>query len=339
VLRQDKKVATYKLALMRALTDIATSRPCSVAWRRDGRVAVPIDTVAELWIEYYWPLFESGTFLPQMNGEAGAGEHKLGFTRPLETLIERFARTGGRAGFLSELRGGALAPEAERTVTELRARLRNAIRSGPVYYAGRSTSGALFGYERGSILVDEALWQEIALMSHWVRDSLLVRWPSCRRGWPARATSPRSRCYAALGVLLTPALPERETAHARKVYASLPEPRCVWTGRTLGAGFQVDHVIPFALWHNNDLWNLLPASPAVNNQKRDRLPERTLLVERRPAILDSWHALHEGIPRRFEVELAHLTGQAAPDLDAGFESLCEAVEVTAIQRSCERWTP
>jgi len=59
----------------------------------------------------------------------------------------------------------------------------------------------------------------------------------------------------------------------------------------------------------------------------------------RPAILDSWHALHEGIPRRFEVELAHLTGQASLDLDAGFESLCEAVEVTAIQRSCERWSP
>jgi len=98
-------------------------------------------------------------------------------------------------------------------------------------------------------------------------------------------------------------------------------------------------VIPFALWHNNDLWNLLPASPAVNNQKRDRLPARRLLVERRPAILDSWHALYEGIPHRFEVELAHLTGQASLDLDAGFESLCEAVEVTAIQRSCERWSP
>lgn len=340
VLRQDKKVASYKLALMRALTDVATSRPRVVRWRHDRRVAVPIGDVADLWIEYYWPLFASGTFLPQMNGEAEAGEHKLGFARPLETLVERFARTGGLAGFLSDLRGGVLAPDAEHTVKDLRAKLRNAIRSGPVHYAGRSTSGALFGYERGWILVDEDLWQEIALMSHWVRDSLLVRWAELTARLAGSGGEPKEPVLRrALGVLLTPAFPERETLQARKVYASLPEPRCVWTGRTLGAGFDVDHVIPFALWHNNDLWNLLPASPAVNKQKRDRLPTRKLLAERRSAIVDCWQALHEGIPRRFEIELSHLTGRESLDIDAGFESLCEAVEVTAIQRSCERWSP
>jgi len=340
VLRQDRKVASYKLALMRALTDVATSRPRAVRWRPDGRVAVPIGEVADLWIEYYWPLFASGTFLPQMNGEAEAGEHRLGFARPLETLVGRFARTGGLAGFLSDLRGDALAPDAERTVKTLRAKLRNAIRSGPVYYAGRSTSGALFEYERGWILVDEALWQEIALMSHWVRDSLLVRWAELTARLASGGGEPKeSVLRRALGVLLTPALPEREVGHARKVFASLPERQCVWTGRALGSAFEVDHVIPFSLWHNNELWNLLPASRAANSQKRDRLPARRLLVDRRSAILDAWGALHESLPRRFEVELSHLTGHESLDLDAGFESLCEAVEVTAIQRSCPRWSP
>jgi len=177
-------------------------------------------------------------------------------------------------------------------------------------------------------------------MSHWLRDSLLVRWAELTARLAGSGGVPKDAILRrALGVLLAPALPERDTAHARKVYGSLPERRCVWTGRAIGDGFDVDHVIPFSLWHNNELWNLLPVSPAANNQKRDRLPARRLLIERRPAIVESWQALREGLPRRFEVELSHRTGHAAVDLDLGFESLCEAVEITAIQRSCPRWSP
>jgi len=339
VLRQDRKVASYKLALMRALTDVATNRARIVRWCDDGRVAVPMDDVAELWIEYYWPLFASGTFLPQMNGEAEARAHKLGFARELEALIRRFSRAGGLAGFLSQRRGGTLGAADRRQLVALRQKLKNAIRSGPVYYAGRSTSGALFDYERGGwILVDEDLWQEISLMSHWVRDSLLVRWAELTARLAGGGDDPKEAVLRrARGVLLTPPIPERDTAHARQVFSALPERTCVWTGRPLGRDFDVDHVIPFALWHNSDLWNLLPASRSANNAKRDQLPARRLLLDRRPAIIDCWQALREGLPNRFELELSHLTGQPAVDYDAGFEALCEAVEVTAIQRSCPRW--
>jgi hypothetical protein len=338
VLRGDRKVATYKLALLRALTDIATIQARRVRWRGDGRVAVPIDAVAELWISYYWPLFESPTFLPQMQGEARGQQHKLGFARELEELIAYFNRSGRLPGFLEAWHSGRLTERGGdeaggKLLDATLAKLRTAIRSGPVHYAGRSTSGPLFDYDVAArfILVDEALWQEIALMSHWVRDSLLVRWAELTRrlagASPGERATPQQTMECALRVLLEPSESARDTEIARKVFEAMParERLCVWSTRPLRSDFDVDHAIPFALWQSNELWNLLPAAHSVNLEKSDRLPERGLLRERRPLIRDYWHLLHGAHPRRFTTELGRLTGgddlTGAPDLEAAFDSL------------------
>ena len=71
VLSRDRKVATYKLALLRALTDIALTQPHRATWGPDDVVAVPLQAVAERWILYYWPLFQAKRFLPQMQGDWG----------------------------------------------------------------------------------------------------------------------------------------------------------------------------------------------------------------------------------------------------------------------------
>ena len=58
---------------------------------------------------------------------------------------------------------------------------------------------------------------------------------------------------------------DRDVNAARDTYKQQPALECVWTGTVLRPDkFDVDHVIPFSLWHNNDLWNLVPASPAAN---------------------------------------------------------------------------
>jgi hypothetical protein len=270
--------------------------------------------------------------------------------------MEHFRRSGGLPGFLEAWHSGRLTgrggDEAGRKLLGATlGKLRTAIRTGPVHYAGRSTSGPLFGYDTAAraILVDEALWQEIALMSHWVRDSLLVRWAELTRrlaeAGSGKTATPQRTMECALRILLEPPESERATQIARKVFEAIPgcKRRCVWSERPLRSDFDVDHVIPFALWQSNDLWNLLPAAHAVNMDKRDHLPERGLLRERRPLIRDYWHLLHEEHPHRFTTELGRLTGaddfSGAPDLDAGFEALCEAVEITALQRGCKRWAP
>jgi hypothetical protein len=104
----------------------------------------------------------------------------------------------------------------------------------------------------------------------------------------------------------------------------------------------VDHAIPFSLWGNNDLWNLLPADKAVNGQKSDKLPTSELLKSSQPQILDCWRLTRDSMPQAFDRQAAHLLGH---DLSPGkaweqelFTRLREAVELTALQRGIERWS-
>ncbi|WP_418887615.1 HNH endonuclease domain-containing protein [Leeuwenhoekiella marinoflava] len=43
----------------------------------------------------------------------------------------------------------------------------------------------------------------------------------------------------------------------------------------------MDHVIPFSVWKNNDLWNLLPAAAHINARKRDKIPAPELIARQR----------------------------------------------------------
>jgi hypothetical protein len=122
----------------------------------------------------------------------------------------------------------------------------------------------------------------------------------------------------------------------------LPEKRCVWSDKVLLATYAVDHVIPFSLWHCNDLWNLLPCDSGVNGNKSDRLPERSLMFKRKDAIVFYWEKAQQRHKRRFEHELAKFTATpivAGNWQNAAFQRLVEAVEITAIQRGAERWQP
>jgi hypothetical protein len=56
ILRFDKKVNSYKLALVRALNDVVLSYPnlCDT----DLGVCVPLRKLAEYWLAYYWPFVD-----------------------------------------------------------------------------------------------------------------------------------------------------------------------------------------------------------------------------------------------------------------------------------------
>ena len=67
--------------------------------------------------------------------------------------------------------------------------------------------------------------------------------------------------------------------------------------------YDIDHIIPFTIWKNNDLWNLLPARPDLNNQKRDKIPSPALIENRRELITHYWDVIHKHTQLRFQKEL------------------------------------
>ncbi len=332
-----KRPATYKLALLRALADIAASGYNAARWYADGSVGIPLDMIAEKWLWYYWPVFENDMFIPQINGESPGCPKPVRFRKSVEVLISLYRRSGGMARCYNDVRsrGTHDAPEIAGALKSIG----DTIVRGPVRYAGGSLDdGTLFEYDGANraVVVPGGIWKELSLMWHWIRDALVLRWGELS----SRMSGGEIRASTVIDLLLRPPVGERDTAASRDIFIGDAGLVCVWSGKRLVSGrFDIDHVIPYSLWYNNDLWNLLPSDPAVNNRKRDRLPTRRLWDSRRDTIIDCWRKLSGAMPRRFLYELSVLTGKALRrDWELPLHAaVTEAIEITALQRGVERW--
>jgi len=339
VLNRDRKVATYKLALFRALCDIALVNYHLAAWRQDGTVGIPVHEIAERWIYYYWPLLEDNSFfIPQIRGESGAGGVHIGFRPQLVRLIASFCRSGGLDGFAIALKNDSLSEDQRHLLKETLRKLVSVIREGPITHAGRSSqAGKIFEYDSTcrQMIVSGDIWRELCLSGHWIQDALILRWSELTSEISKKRISPSK----VVDRLLRIPTFKRSVEDAKRVYLDLPSKECVWTGISINRTFDVDHVLPFSLWRNNDLWNLLPAAPSVNRNKGDSLPTHSLLKRRRNTILEYWDALHQAHPRRFIIEASRFSGTSGLDPLKTYDVMLEAVEVTALQRGCLRWEP
>ncbi len=335
VLNHDQKSATYKFALFRALAELATQSPNSVVWRPEGRVGLPVGFVAEKWLQYYWPLVESQTFIPQLNGETATSDKSIKFRRNLERLIAAYALQGGYSGFRIARNKGLLPPAHQKILKEVMADITYAIVNGPVVYAGGALStGRVFDYDAASkqILIPNDLWMELSHLGYWVGQAVILQW--------AEKTARLGQGIEVANVvnLLLDREDERSTTEARRIFADIPDLECVWTGASIKSRYDIDHVIPFDLWHNNDMWNLLPASPKANNAKRNKLPSTPMLTQRKDCIISYWEFLRQENPAQFDKEALTLGAIRQSNWQNElYAQMCNAIEVTALQRGVGRW--
>jgi SAM-dependent methyltransferase/SOS-response transcriptional repressor LexA len=365
VINRDKKDATYKLALLRALCDIAQTEYRQALWGVDDTVSVPLGLVAEKWLLYYWPIVEAdlehsgeGVAIPQKRGLEI--NKPIGFRGELRSLISHcHTGRGGLDTFHCDFRQGVLSAEtATRADTALN-KIAEKIVAGPVKYSGGAINdkrrffwhdGAITRKRRcgsslglltalGRIHMRGEIWRELVLVGHWISEAIILRWAELTHEISQRRVSVAD---VVARLLVVPGT-GRDQRRVRSLYRGLPDLRCVWTEATIGPRqkFEVDHVIPFSLWHNNDLWNLMPATATANNAKRDRLISRERLLSSRDLIIDYWKTARADIPERFDYELRRsLLGAPCPshgwELPA-FGALTEAVEMLASQRGIQRW--
>lgn len=341
VLNKDRKVATYKLALFRALAELAMTNYNLAIWRRDGNVALPIENIAEKWIEYYWPIFESKKFIPQIQAESENGK-PIAFRALLSSLIKASKLTGGLSGFASfaiNSRNQELGKDVNIIYRRLLSRLRTTLVEGPIKHAGGVGDDSVFGYDKGHIVIPHGIWMELSLMGHWIQDATILRWGELT----AKISKGSIKPSEVIDCLLTVPLPEREIYSAKSFYDGLKQKECVWSGKSISKEYEVDHAIPFSLWKNNDLWNLFPASSTENRNKKDKLPENFVIKERKEAIVNYWKLMRERYPVRFEYEAGKFSGIAFKNNKTWentlFANFAEAIEITAIQRGVERWQP
>ena len=348
IINRDRKSATYKLALLRALCEIAQTASLQVRWHPSDMVSVPLGLIAERWLYYYWPLVEAG--INQNRGKPEA------FRRELHSLLEEFRFLNGLDGFHTAFQNYQLTTIQKKLLDATLRKIANTIVVGPVKfsggaldqedaffsYAAANKSDSLQGLESlGRIHFRADVWREFCLVGHWIGEAIILRWAEL-----AHSISKKELSLILEKLLIRPES-QRDVTMMRKLYASLDNLESEWTGRPLratgteGTGFAVDHVIPFSLWHNNDLWNLLPADAKVNGQKSDRIVTRDTLRISEERIIHYWQEIRQRETFRFDCEISRtLLGRNTLETQwekPAFTALIDAAEMVAIQRGIERW--
>lgn len=339
ILNRDNKVATYKLALFRALAEIAQTQHHLASFQTNGKVSLAVRALAEKWMLYYWPLFHQEPDRCIRQGTSG-GPSDVAIRGPLTALVEHYQAAGGMEAFYVDWKGNRLSDAAQKLTNAALSKLSSTIWNMPARHSGGGDF-EVFQYDSPtrSLRMDTSLWRELCLMGSWIQDATVLRWAELTEqiNKGAIKTSQVVEC------LLTVPNAARNVADARKYFEALPERTCVWTERKLSQAFAVDHAMPFALWRNNDLWNLFPTANTVNQSKSDRLPSYDLLNRRRDGIIQYWQGLHDALGERFSREAQTLLGrdQFIPKNWERplFTRFVEAFETTANLRGSSRWDP
>ena len=355
IINRDRKSATYKLALLRALCEIAQTEYHHAGWHPNNLVSIPLGLISEKWLYYYWPLIESYTLLPQLN--TGENNIQIAFRKPLRALVDEFRTIGGLNAFDVAYRSGKLTTNQQNLFLSAMRSISSAIVKGPVAYAGGALEGndRIFEYSGslrirsiktrnnvadalGRVYFNANIWREMSLIGHWIAEAIVLRWAELVHNFSSRSI-PVAEIISYL--LISPEV-SRDVNTAKSIYSQLGNLNCVWSNRVLTSSrFDVDHIIPFALWHNNDLWNLVPSDHMVNNQKRDKIVGRETLTNSRDRIIYYWQKQNDANDFRFQNEIGRtLLGKLAPKdnwENQTFRALTEASELIALHRGVERW--
>lgn len=365
-MRHDRKVTSYKIALLRALNDVVLAYP---DLRFDGRaVAVPLRVLAEAWIAYYWAFVDPTA--PVAQGPRSTRDahlrHDLGF-RPHLTELRRaweglYGPSGAAGGwtlteqFRLPRKRDAYPAELRKRYRDTVAKVATALRQ-PIRYAGvgehtvfalprpaRALNGVAMvpGTAPADVCVVVApdLWAAFRDVSLWVEALCIHEWSL----FTERVADGFSR--GAAYALLTERPDNRLPVdwERNRIDLLLDEGArlvCPWTGRPLARGaYQLDHVVPVSVYPFHELWNLVPADPRFNmHAKAARMPGPEALRAAEPrlaAVYGSYATSPElGSALREDVAVRFARPNAEPVAVA--HAVADLVESIATARNLPRF--
>ena len=159
------------------------------------------------------------------------------------------------------------------------------------------------------------------------QDSILFKWAE----FSVNASGKNLSIEKVLGEVLKGPITARDVAESKHIYEAILRKEgkvlCVWTGQPI-THYDIDHMIPFSVWKNNDLWNLLPSQSTINNTKRDKIPAVEFIKERTSSIVHYWELIKENQPHRFQKEI-----QVALLGNSSFDNWQETA-IKQLQESC-----
>lgn len=359
IIERDSKSTTYKFALLRGTIDLIQENSPFIEFKGD-RVHFPMGLLIEKWMIYYYPIFDSIHRIPQINGKSN-----LSFEKQLSGVVSFYQKKGGLSAFYADLKRNGVSEALTPTVISLANQLNTTIRRMPMYYIGRSISSdyhSIFKPElnRKSLLIKEldsnylvmnygtfsipkAYYEAFEILGSFIsgQDSIFLKWAEFSK----KASGKELPFETIVGKLVESPVTERDSEVSKGLFDTLlqklGETECVWTNEKTEK-IQVDHIVPFAIWKNNDLWNLLPAVPKINNNKRDKIPTPKLIERQKEIILHYWELLDKSFETRFQKEIKiSLLGNADSSnwRELAIDQLKESCHFLIEKRGFDPWEP
>ena len=186
-------------------------------------------------------------------------------------------------------------------------------------------------------------YHELYRYGTWISDSITLRWAKFTEKLTQHHAHPKS-----LGEIISKMsvdyVHDRETQFARKLYDMYQNDygyvKSVWSAEKISQ-YEVDHVLPYAVYGNNDLWNLMPAKHTENNAKRDALVSTDLVKKRRYEIIEYWEYTQDKVPLKFNHEVyksLKIDPLESTWKDRLLLAVCEQIEITASMKGLKRWS-
>ena len=336
ILHRDSKDSTYRFALLRGLAEIAVEYDHLIRCS-DDHVRLPVGLLVWKWILYYYPIVDKN--LPQRNGEdpTNTKSAQISFRRSLKKITDYYSRRGGYDAFFNDLIQSRISTDVSRELIITLRQIRDTITDEPMRHMGYSISKKHFSivsYNKDTRHIMEAIdpvkinpefliqnfgtfnirkefYEVLRTFGEYLTGtgSIINQWALFT------STANKSRpvdLNTALAVISTPLLNKHDTSLAQKIYENIVshgvDLRCIWSGKSLDRNnLVIDHIIPFALIPNNDLWNLMPCHKTVNAKKSDLIPSSRMLNQRSTMLVSYWSVardLHQALfDRQFKTSL------------------------------------
>ena len=327
ILKHDNKTTSYKIALLRAINDVVLMYP-DVA-RQGQPVAVPLSRLAELWVAYYWPFADAQH--PIYQGARAirddATRNDVAFRPALtnlrvqwQQLVQLTPQPADGFFLLTEMRTprrrATYSPALQQAYRQTVAATSKAIQM-PIKYAGPghwSVFDAPARYDQllpsilplpGTlpsdvcVVVPASLWEAFHRLSLYVEALCLHEWCLFTEG----VTQDHDQ-LAARGEVYTllTARPDNRRPlswERNQVDILLHENHhftCPWTQKRLTQPqhYDLDHLLPLAVYPVNELWNLLPVDRDFNQHtKRDKVPDARRLTAAEPLLAAAYSTYHQ----------------------------------------------
>lgn len=357
IIERDSKTSTYKFALLRGVIDIIQDNSPYINIVGD-RVYYPTGLLIEKWLLYYYPILESQTIIPQIYGNTN-----LAFESQLKEIIKKYELRGGFSAFYNDLKNKGIPDDLSIDFFLLTKKLRDTITEMPMKYIGRSISNefySIFDYKNkplrrnakidkrhliegyGTFSIPLEYHEAFKILGSFIngQESILFKWAEFSVNASGRSISVEQ----VINEVLKGPITERQIAESKKLYRDILKQKgsvhCVWTGRNISQ-YDIDHLIPFSIWKNNDMWNLLPSDPLVNGKKRDKIPSPNLIERQKDLILDYWQLIYDHQPSLFqkEIQVALLGNNSFSSWkEIGIEQLQSSSTYLIENRGFEEWT-